>query len=102
MTFLEHRIGDTRMWRMVKRFLKAGVLEEGKMYVSEEGVPQGGSISPLLSNIYLHYILDLWFEKGFRRVCGGAARLIRYAMILWHVSPHRRTRNDLTVNSVHD
>jgi hypothetical protein len=64
---------------MVKRFLKAGVLEEGKMYVSEEGVPQGGSISPLLSNIYLHYVLDLWFEKGFRCVCGGAARLIRYA-----------------------
>lgn len=79
MRFLALRIGDRRMLRMVKRFLKAGVLEEGKLYASEEGVPQGGSISPLLSNIYLHYVLDLWFEKGFRRVCGGAARLIRYA-----------------------
>lgn len=79
MRFLERRIGDKRMLRMVKRFLKAGVMEEGKLYVSEEGVPQGGSISPILSNIYLHYALDSWFEKGFRRVCGGAARLIRYA-----------------------
>jgi RNA-directed DNA polymerase len=79
MLFMERRIGDKRMLRMVKRFLKAGVMEEGKMYASEEGVPQGGSISPILSNIYLHYALDLWFEKGFRRVCGGAARLIRYA-----------------------
>jgi len=79
MLFMERRIGDKRMLRMVKRFLKAGVMEEGKLYASEEGVPQGGSISPILSNIYLHYALDLWFEKGFRRVCGGAARLIRYA-----------------------
>jgi len=79
MTFLEHRIGDKRVWRMVKRFLKSGVFEEGKMYASEEGVPQGGSISPLLSNIYLHYVLDIWFEKGFRKVCAGPAKLIRYA-----------------------
>jgi len=79
MTFLEDRIGDKRVWRMVKRFLKSGVLEEGKIYASEEGVPQGGSISPILSNIYLHYVLDIWFEKGFRRVCTGPARLIRYA-----------------------
>lgn len=79
MTFLEHRIGDKRVCRMVKRFLKAGVLEEGKMYVGDEGVPQGGSISPILSNIYLHYALDLWFEKAFRKVCIGPARLIRYA-----------------------
>ena len=79
MRFLAHRIGDKRMLRMVKRFLKAGVMEEGKLYVSDEGVPQGGSISPLLSNVYLHYALDTWFEKGFRRVCDGAVRLIRYA-----------------------
>ena len=79
MTFLEHRIGDKRVYRMVKRFLKSGVLEEGKLYVSDEGVPQGGSISPILSNIYLHYALDLWFEKSFRKVCRGHARLIRYA-----------------------
>ena len=79
MAFLEHRIGDKRVYRMVKRFLKSGVMEEGKRYASDEGVPQGGSISPILSNIYLHYALDLWFEKGFRKTCKGKARLIRYA-----------------------
>lgn len=79
MTFLEHRIGDKRIGRMVKRFLKSGVFEEGAMVVSDEGVPQGGTISPILSNIYLHYVLDLWFEKGFRKVCTGPAKLIRYA-----------------------
>jgi len=79
MRFLEHRIGDKRVYRMVKRFLKAGVLEEGKVWDSEEGTPQGGVISPLLANIYLHYALDLWFERGFLKVCTGPARLIRYA-----------------------
>lgn len=79
MRFLEHRIGDKRVYRMVKRFLKAGVLEEGKVWDSEEGTPQGGVISPLLANIYLHHALDLWFERGFLKVCAGPARLIRYA-----------------------
>jgi len=79
MTFLELRIGDKRMCRMVKRFLKSGVFEEGKLYLGEEGVPQGGSISPILSNIYLHYVLDLWYKKAYRKVCTGPSRLIRYA-----------------------
>ena len=79
MTFLDHRIGDKRMWRMVKRFLKSGVFEEGKLNLGEEGVPQGGSISPILSNIYLHYVLDLWYKKAYRNVCTGPSRLIRYA-----------------------
>jgi RNA-directed DNA polymerase len=79
MKFLAHRIGDRRVLRMVKRFLKAGVAEDGNVTVSDEGTPQGGVISPLLANIYLHYVLDLWFEKVFRRSCTGTARLIRYA-----------------------
>ncbi|MEK6323851.1 MAG: group II intron reverse transcriptase/maturase [Acidobacteriota bacterium] len=79
MKMLEHRIADKRVLRMVKRFLKSGVMEEAEMRASEEGVPQGGSISPLLSNVYLHYALDLWFEKGYRRSCKGKARLIRFA-----------------------
>ena len=79
MKFLAHRIGDKRIQRMVKRFLKAGVSEDGTITVSEEGTPQGGVISPLLANIYLHYALDLWFEKVFRKRCRGMARLIRYA-----------------------
>jgi len=79
MTFLAHRIADKRIQRMVKRFLRAGVAEDGSVTVSDEGTPQGGVISPLLANIYLHYVLDLWFEKVYRKSCGGYARLIRYA-----------------------
>jgi RNA-directed DNA polymerase len=79
MKFLAHRIDDKRIQRMVKRFLKAGVSEDGYVTVSDEGTPQGGVISPLLANIYLHYALDLWFEKVYRKSCIGFARLIRYA-----------------------
>lgn len=78
MKFLAHRIGDQRVQRMVKRFLKAGVSEDGMVTVSDEGTPQGGVISPLLANIYLHYTLDLWFEKVVRKNCAGYARMIRY------------------------
>jgi group II intron reverse transcriptase/maturase len=77
--FLAHRIEDKRIQRIVKRFLKAGVAEDGNVTVSDEGTPQGGVISPLLANIYLHYTLDLWFEKVYRKRCKGFARLIRYA-----------------------
>jgi group II intron reverse transcriptase/maturase len=79
MRFLEQRIGDKRVLRMVVRFLRSGVMEEGKLQASEEGTPQGGSISPLLANIYLHYALDEWFEKDYRKRRKGKARLIRYA-----------------------
>ncbi len=79
MKFLEHRIGDKRILRMVKRFLKAGVSEDGSITVSDEGTPQGGVISPLLANIYLHYALDLWIEKVVRKRCTGQVRLIRVA-----------------------
>jgi len=79
MKFLAHRIEDKRIQRMVKRFLKAGVAEDGSITISDEGTPQGGVISPILANIYLHYALDLWFEKVYRKSCTGFARLIRYA-----------------------
>ncbi len=79
MKFLEHRIADKRILRMVKRFLKAGVSEDGSITIPDEGTPQGGVISPLLANIYLHYALDLWFEKVYSKSCTGYARLIRYA-----------------------
>jgi len=77
--FLAHRIGDKRIQRMVKRILKAGVEEDGSVTISDDGTPQGGVISPLLANIYLHYALDLWFERIYRKSCTGYARLIRYA-----------------------
>jgi len=77
--FLEHRIADPNLLRIVRRFLKAGVMEDGAFAASEEGAPQGGLVSPVLSNIYLHYVLDLWFEKRVARGCAGKAYLIRYA-----------------------
>ncbi|MGP4082593.1 group II intron reverse transcriptase/maturase [Pseudalkalibacillus sp. R45] len=76
--FVEHRIADPRIISLIKRWLKAGVLEEGKVYTSETGTPQGGSISVLLSNIYLHYVLDLWFEKAIKPKLNGEAYLVRY------------------------
>ncbi|MCP4376016.1 MAG: group II intron reverse transcriptase/maturase, partial [bacterium] len=79
MEFLAHRIADNRILRYIKRFLKAGIHEDGYHRASEKGVPQGGVISPLLSNIYLHYTLDLWFTRNYLNRCDGKARLIRYA-----------------------
>lgn len=79
MAFVSHRIADQRVLRYIKRFLKAGIQEDGQHRASERGTPQGGVISPLLANLYLHYTLDLWFEKRIKRACAGTARLIRYA-----------------------
>lgn len=76
---LEVRIGDERVLRLVDRVLRGGVMEDGLTKASEEGVPQGGVLSPLLSNVYLHYALDLWFEKVFRKTCRGEAYYFRYA-----------------------
>lgn len=76
---LEVRIDDERVLRLVDRMLRGGVMEDGLTRASEEGVPQGGVLSPLLSNVYLHYALDLWFERVFRKSCGGEAYYFRYA-----------------------
>lgn len=77
--FLEHRIADPNMIRLIVRFLKAGVVEAGIKYDTPEGTPQGGVISPILANIYLHYVLDLWFDKIVRKHCRGEAHIVRYA-----------------------
>ena len=79
MQFISHRIADKRILRLIKRFLRAGIQEDGQHKASETGTPQGGVVSPLLANIYLHYTLDLWFEKCVKQTCKGYARLIRYA-----------------------
>jgi RNA-directed DNA polymerase len=76
--FVEHRVGDPRMINLIQRWLKAGVLENGELQENELGTPQGGSISVLLSNIYLHYVLDLWFEKVVKPKLKGETYLIRY------------------------
>jgi group II intron reverse transcriptase/maturase len=77
--FLAHRISDPRFLRIIDRFLKAGVLEDGVFGASEQGTPQGGLVSPALANIYLHYCLDLWFEKRYAKSCRGQAHLVRFA-----------------------
>lgn len=79
MKFLEHRIGDERILRLIIRLLKSGIMEDGLVRASDEGVPQGGNLSPLLSNVYLHYTLDLWFERRFKQTCRGEAHYFRYA-----------------------
>lgn len=79
MKFLQLRLGDRRLLRLVWRFLKGGVMEDGLARASDEGAPQGGNLSPLLSNVYLHYALDLWFERRVRRPCRGEAYFFRYA-----------------------
>jgi len=79
MKFLEHDIEDKNFLRYVKRFLKAGVMEEGKHYDVDQGVPQGGLISPVLANVYLHYVVDMWFAKVVTVSSKGRAEMIRYA-----------------------
>jgi RNA-directed DNA polymerase len=80
MRMLLERIDDQAILRLIKKWLKAGVLDtDGKVLRPEGGTPQGGIISPLLANVYLHYALDLWFEKVFQRSCKGEALLHRYA-----------------------
>jgi len=77
--FVEQRVGDPRVLRLLRRLLKAGILEDGLVTATDEGTPQGSIVSPLLSNIYLHYVLDLWFARRVRPSCQGEARLFRYA-----------------------
>jgi group II intron reverse transcriptase/maturase len=77
--FLEHRIGDRRIIRLIQKWLKAGVMEDGVVTVSDRGTGQGSVISPLLANIYLHYALDLWALRWRRRVATGDMIFVRYA-----------------------
>ena len=77
--FLEHRIGDRRIIRLIQKWLKAGILEDGVVAVSDRGTGQGSVISPLLANIYLHYALDLWAARWRRRVATGDMIIVRYA-----------------------
>jgi RNA-directed DNA polymerase len=77
--FLEHRIADRRVVRLIQKWLNAGVLEEGKRTRVSEGTPQGGSASPLLANIYLHYVFDLWVQAWRRKHTHGDVIVVRYA-----------------------
>jgi RNA-directed DNA polymerase len=77
--FLEHRIGDRRILRLIQKWLRAGVLEEEVVTIEEKGTGQGSVISPLLANVYLHYVFDLWAERWRRREATGDMIMVRYA-----------------------
>jgi group II intron reverse transcriptase/maturase len=79
MECLKQRIVDTSLLRLISRFLKSGIMEEGKYFETEIGTPQGGILSPVLANVYLHYALDIWFEDVVKPQLTGYAQLIRYA-----------------------
>jgi len=75
---VKERVSDPNILWLIRRFLKAGIMEEGKTIKSEEGTPQGGVVSPLLANIYLHYAVDKWFEEEYKPKAKGYVQLIRY------------------------
>ncbi len=77
--FLKHRIGDERILRLIRKWLKAGVLEEGIVTESEQGAPQGATVSPLLANVYSHYVFDLWVQQWRQRHATGDMIIVRYA-----------------------
>jgi group II intron reverse transcriptase/maturase len=77
--FIDHRINDFNIHRLISRFLKSGILEQGEHRDTDVGAPQGGNISPIIGNLYLHHVLDLWFEKVIRKNCKGDAYMVRYA-----------------------
>ena len=79
MKFLEHRIADQRVLRLIRKWLNAGVLEEGQWMCSDEGTPQGGSASPLLANVYLHYVFDLWVQHWRKTKAKGDVIVVRWA-----------------------
>ncbi len=97
--FVEHRIGDRRVVRLIQKWLNAGVLEDGKRTRSEQGTPQGGSASPLLANIYLHYVFDLWVQRWRRTQAHGDVIVVRYAddivVGFQHTSDAERFRAEL-------
>jgi len=101
MRMVEHRIADPRVLRLIRQWLEVGVMEDGRYNETVEGTPQGAGISPLLANIFLHYVLDLWVRQWSRRQARGRLRLVRFAddflITLEHLSDAERLRDDLIV-----
>jgi RNA-directed DNA polymerase len=97
--FVRHRVNDGGLICLLNKWLKAGVMDNGVVILSENGVPQGGPVSPVLSNIYLHYVLDLWFERRFKKTCRGYAELTRFAddfvAVFWNYEEATRFRHEM-------
>ncbi len=79
MKFVQHRVADHRILRLIQKWLKAGVSEEGQWSETKVGTPQGAVVSPLLANVYLHYVFDLWVEAWRKKVARGDVIVVRYA-----------------------
>jgi group II intron reverse transcriptase/maturase len=79
MKFIEHRVADRRMLRLIQKWLKAGVSEDGQWSETKVGTPQGAVVSPLLANVYLHYVFDLWVEAWRKKIARGDVIVVRYA-----------------------
>jgi retron-type reverse transcriptase len=79
MKFIEHRVADRRILRLIRKWLKAGVSEDGQWSETKLGTPQGAVASPLLANVYLHYLFDLWADVWRRKVAKGDVIIVRYA-----------------------
>ena len=98
--FVEHRIGDRRVIRLIRKWLKAGVMEDGQVTLTGTGTPQGAVISPLLANIYLHYVFDLWAQQWRKRHAQGHVILVRFAddivVGFEHKADAERFRTELT------
>ncbi len=97
--FVEHRVADERVLRLIRKWLAAGVIEDGAWSTSEDGTPQGATISPLLANVYLHYVFDLWAQQWRGRQARGEVIIVRYAddtiVGFQHESDAKRFRRDL-------
>ena len=98
--FVEHRVGDRRVVRLIRKWLKAGVMEDGQVMATETGTPQGAVASPLLANIYLHYVVDLWAKRWRQREATGDMIIVRYAddivVGFQHKADAERFRTELT------
>src|SRR2546425_9778476 len=79
MRFIQHRVADKRIHRLIQKWLKAGISEDGEWSETKVGTPQGAVVSPLLANVYLHYAFDLWLEVWRKKVAKGKVMAIRYA-----------------------
>ena len=97
-----HRIADPAILKLIGKWLKAGAMVDGALISTKEGTPQGGPISPVLSNIYLHFTLDLWFEKKFKAQCQGEAYLVRFADDFVEASSSGETRKTSSANCGND
>jgi RNA-directed DNA polymerase len=95
MQFLRVRVRDSSLLLLIRRFLTAGYMESGQWHPTDEGTPQGGNLSPLLANIFLHYVLDLWFERKVKPTVGGTCELVRYADDFVCLVQHRQDAEEL-------